>query len=242
MDVELEYSRQRGSLGLWGVAQGYKVRDGVVRVELSKELRDWLSKIPNVPGPVRQPIPEEGLSYYPPFAHRELPLEFARLKTGDEAAVLDFVRRRGLLGRNALAVLDFPDPREALRHSRETLDWLRNHARTVEMLLVLLDSRHESRKCGDSQILWDVLRRIWLEGAAAYSLAGVEYAVGSFDDLKTHLIMGDPEKPEEMAGQLLKAVIEPNIRYLSESLLVEDDGAVRRQSLSRRCSQLSTLI
>jgi hypothetical protein len=246
MEMGLEYSKLRGSEGLWPIAEGYMVRNGVITVEPSQETLAWLGKLSKTPTLLTQEMPAERVQFYAPFGHPELPPQFSKLKCGEEKAVLDFVRRWGLLGRNQLATFfDFRDkPDEAHRHSKETIDWIVYHACTVEMLLFLLNCRHESREKKDSKILWDglmeVMRRAVLASIRRHPktptpladkdkrLAGVEYAVGSSEDLKTYYVMGNPENPEEIVGRLLKAVIEPNIAYLRESLVVEEGGEIRR--------------
>src|SRR5215470_8423529 len=85
---EFEESRGRGFANLWGIAEDYIVRNGLV--------------VPVVEGqPATRPVPLQMLirrRRYLPLSRPELPAEFAKVASGDESALLGFVRRYGLLG------------------------------------------------------------------------------------------------------------------------------------------------
>ena len=211
MHEEMDRSIARGSAHKWWVAEKYRIRDGAII-------------------PIGEP--NERWKDYAPFAYPELPTALSKLKDGDEKRVLGFVHKWGLLGYGSLLLDDTPDPYEALKRragdGRDTIEWIRKHAMTVDMILYLLDRRRISRENSKPDIIWDAIKDVMRPYATTGALAGVLYAQGSFDELKTHFVMGDPNKPEEILARLLKAVIEPNIQYLRDSLLVEDDGSIVR--------------
>jgi hypothetical protein len=221
-ELEQVKSLQRGSAHLWRVALHYVIRGGAVTIQPSEKVLHWLNKVPEFPAlpSIMHQKPKEEFKDIAPFAHPELPTEFCRLKSGDKNAVLAFVHEYGMLGRNQLSILDFPADRyEAHRHSRETMSWIQNHAKTVEMLLYFIDLLN--RKPG---VLGKGLKKI------ASRLFGVEYAVGSLEKPQFFPVFYPIKggNPKEIVCQLLKAVIEPNIKYLGESLVVEDDETIIR--------------
>jgi hypothetical protein len=102
---ELKRSMGRGSAHFLSVArqEDYVIRKGVVTVQASEGKMAWLNALPTppaLPSQIRQPEPQEDLTSYMPFAHPELPVKLSKLKNGASKAVLDFVRKYGMLGRN----------------------------------------------------------------------------------------------------------------------------------------------
>lgn len=213
MEKEIEQSRGRGSLQKWWVAEDYRIVDGVV---------------------IPVGLPDNRWQSYMPFAYPELPAELCKLAKGDEDAILKFVRRRGLLGYTNLAASDsdlYETPMAAnlkpqmlhyVRLGGDPIHWIRSHARTVEVVLYLLNSRRESRENYDPEILSSGLEAVWQQFARRETPAHIDYAVGSFFHLESYGIKGDVKKPEEILAAFLREVLQANINYLGEFLLIQD--------------------
>ena len=210
-DEELDRSRVHGSVHLWRVAEQYEILDGAVTPVAGRSHR-WRS--------------------YAPFAFPELPVELAKLTQGDEKAVLDFSHKWGLLGYNNLLVYDTPDISEAIRrrgpHGGDPLDWIWSHACTVTMVLYLLDSRQQALERGEPGILRDALFERAEPHAAVGVMVGIPFARGSFQNPDAHFLQGDLDNPNEMLAKMLKEVLEPNLQYFKEALVIGDGGVIRR--------------
>ena len=123
---------QRSFATLWGVAQDYRVVDGHV--------------CPVVDGELVRPGGGVGHGLYPPMARPELPRELARAATGDEADVLEFVGRYGLLGyteawrfeelAGLITLYRGGEQAKQAKAPGDPLAWLVAHARTVKLVLV----------------------------------------------------------------------------------------------------------
>ncbi len=71
---------------------------------------------------------------YDPLADENIVTEFAKLHDGNENAVVEFARRRGLLG---WEVIGEPHPEAMVAESTDPISWVWGHARNVRMVLTL---------------------------------------------------------------------------------------------------------
>ena len=71
---------------------------------------------------------------YDPLADEHIVSEFAKLYEGDENAVVEFARRRGLIG---WGVIGEPIPVAGVPEDTDPLSWVWGHARNVRMVLQL---------------------------------------------------------------------------------------------------------
>lgn len=207
MVEEFERSVSRGSLEEWWVADRYDIREGFIAAA-STNRRRW--------------------SHYAPFGIDELPVEFAKLKDGDADKVMDFVRRRGLLGYDYLKACDFrgSEVEDDLKVS-DPIDWIQHHAMTVDLVLTMLRKKGESEEYQDPRRLADAIRaQVDVEAVKHGGLPVIRYAAGSNRSLEGHVIRDwDPKRPDIALAQLLGDILDPNLGYLRRSHYIED-GAI----------------
>jgi hypothetical protein len=211
MSTDLERSWSRASLDTWWVAKRYQVDDGAVTAA-DRDNKEWHT--------------------YHPFGVDNLPVEFAKLKDGDEAQILEFVNHRGLLGYDYLKDYEMLGSGQADDfEARDPVAWIHAHAKTVDMVLGLLDSKRRSQQKGDPSILADALigQLVYeeMEGLKI-KLPVIPYASGA-RNYRQHAVLRewDSDRPEVALAELLGDILEPNLDYLKRSHFI-DDGVILR--------------
>jgi hypothetical protein len=112
---ELDLGQSHEFTTLWMVFGGYEITGGVLRRSSN-----------------------DVVAMYPPIRRREIPGELAKLTRGDEAAVIHFAQRYGMLGYDNLVGSD-----EVL--GGDPVDWLWTHAETIRICLDLTEMLQEDR-------------------------------------------------------------------------------------------------
>ncbi len=234
--VDLENSIQKGTNQWWWVAKGYQVID-------------------NAAVPID--THENNLRFYYPAIHSELPGEFANIEEGNEKSVMDFVHNWGLLGygnllaedsgsdavrktwqstridqyRRLLRDLAIESLKRRGRHNGDPITWIWLHAKTIRMVLDLLDSRRKAEEQAQPE---KYLRNAIQEASFPYQgpkgAYCISFAQGSFQEPKDYFIsdLDQKEKPEKIVGLILTAILEPNLQYLRYSLVTHEDGSIER--------------
>ena len=113
--AQFENALSRGSIRKWHVAEDYAIEDGLL---------------------VEKGDPTRTRSYFP-FAYPELVVEFAKLRCGDESAILEFARERGSLG--------FPEPQDSAGEhlNGEPLALISKHADQINKIITLVDLKRQ---------------------------------------------------------------------------------------------------
>jgi hypothetical protein len=189
-------SRSQGFVHRWPVADDYAIHDGVV-----------LSLMQGAPTPVTA-YPFSGASSYLPLTRPELPAEFAKVAAGDDASVLAFVRRYGLLSAYDLIPSTAGDP----------VAWIVAHARAVKLV---------------SDLAWaldrppDLARMV--EGLTVREATGQESVIvlcPQRRETRPRVLIVPPDDPRTMALGIIAHLMNPNLAGVSRQLRVEQSQLV----------------
>ena len=147
----------RSSPTLWCVWEDYWIQDGFIDVAVEGD------------SPGERFLNSQNMTkdLYFPINRPELPSEFAKIASGEERDILDFVKTYGLLGydgvmrttlRSDSLVVDMPDTPESLLGKGDPVVWVLAHARNVRLALDL------AARLGDTPHLEVFLQGLIREG------------------------------------------------------------------------------
>jgi hypothetical protein len=208
---ELKQGLLSGSIQKWWVADQYKIVNGAV-APIGRPNSRWQS--------------------YSPFDFPQLPLHLAKLKDGNKDLILEFVHTWGLLGYTQLMDCSSPESREALwgkvNRGSDPINWITHHAKIIEIVLHLLDRRSKFQRNGQPKILWDAIQYIMQDHTALITPDIIKYALGHLNSPLPDSITRKNNGVKEKVAKLFKGILESNIVYLQDSLLIEDNGNIIR--------------
>jgi hypothetical protein len=205
---EFEESRGRGFADLWGVAENYVVRAGLV--------------VPVFDGrPATRPVPVQALARtYLPLSRPELPAEFAKVATGDETALLGFVRCYGLLGYERA----WRFPLEAVGAVRgrfytphlpgDPLAWVIAHARAVKL------GGELARGLSAPEELARLIEGLTVRGALGRDEITFLRAVRGYTR-PVQVQMAAARDHHETALRIVEMIVSPNLEGISRALITE---------------------
>lgn len=191
---EILESRSRSFLGMWPVASDYAIRDGYI-IEIGDK-KEW----------------------YLPMGRPELPGEFAKLATGSEEDVLQFVRRYGLLGycqafrfpeaisADKMRVYDYNAP-------GDPLSWVFAHAKAVNLVMQLakLLNKPAGLKAFMGRLMVERNGRPYI----SYVLPKRGYHLPSQVEEKIY------ETEEETARRIIAKILNSNLEGIQREIVVE---------------------
>lgn len=256
---ELLESDSRGFRTYWLVQEDYRIEDGLVKPLASGKPVDVTEKFFTL----------ASLSRYLPMTRPELPFEFAKLARADDADIVQFVRRYGLLGyreafETTLSIYktfeflattprgeeDKP-PEKIPDFSRffhegindgDPLAWVVSHAKTVNFVLELHDALKDKRQ------LKAKLEELKIH-TVEYGDWPIEYRYAQRGELYPECCKTKrgSESDFEFAGGIIECIVNANLKGgISRELLIdlepENSKKTARQNTLISTFQANSLI